>query len=83
MYKRRPTTIEADPSRYVFEELDRIEEAFHQLLTGFGFQVYTAEPTRKRKFMVVLADGVNWDPLTLGVPHLVLFDGTVWQPVSG
>lgn len=64
--------------RYVVNELDRLANEHLLMTTGFSFDVQTAEPARPRQYMVVLADGVSWDPLSLGRAHLVVYTGSAW-----
>lgn len=37
-----------------------------------------AEPTRPRIGRIVVADGTRWDPLSVGVPRIVWYNGTAW-----
>lgn len=42
---------------------------------------YNAAPTKARRGMIVVADGENWDPASVGTnePYLVWYDGTAWS----
>jgi hypothetical protein len=54
-----------------------------EVLTGeLVVPLHNVAPTRPRIGRVVVADGVNWDPLTAGVPRLVWFNGTAWVALN-
>lgn len=44
--------------------------------------VHNAAPAKPRIGRVVVADGTNWDPLTVGVPRLVWFNGNNWVALN-
>ena len=46
---------------YVFRELSRISNAVNLLSQGYCL-VLAVEPLRPEDGMIVVADGVNWDP---------------------
>lgn len=62
----------------VKQELETLATELQSMLSGFGFTPLTVAPAKPRKYMVVLADGTNWNPLALGRPHLVVYTGTTW-----
>jgi hypothetical protein len=62
-------------------ELETLSTELQSIMAGFGFTPLTAAPAKPRKYMVVLADGINWNPLALGRPHLVVYTGTAWVAV--
>ena len=43
---------------------------------------YHKEPTRPRTGRIVVADGVDWNPIAAGVPRLVWFNGTTWVALN-
>lgn len=66
---------------YALQEFKRLSDYLGTVETGFAFVPQRAAPQRPRDFMVVLADGVNWDPLTKSQPHLVVYHGGTWKAV--
>ena len=75
-----PTTYTpgGNVEQYILDEFSRLSEELRTISEGFAFVLQKAEPAKPRLGMVVLADGINWNPLATGVPHLVVFNGTTW-----
>lgn len=80
-YRRAPYTEGGDLTEYLQRELENIENEFNRIAGGFAFTLLKAEPPKPRLGQIVLADGVNWDPLTAGAPRLVVFNGSAWVAV--
>lgn len=71
-----PTTL-AELTAYMKRELERVQ---NQLKAQETVPVLSVEPTKKHEFMLVGADGVNWDP-GQGKGLYVWFSGR-WNPAS-
>ena len=74
MFVYVPTYAGKDPEAK--EEFDRLA----QLLNDGMILLLTlhAAPAKPRQGMLVIADGTDWDPLTVGVPTMVWYNGTDW-----
>lgn len=73
-----PTNTDDIP-RYLIEEFQKISNAV-SLLSDGHLEPMPLPPSKPRLGDFRLSDGVNWDPLALGVPKMVWYDGTAWQP---
>lgn len=71
--------------RYAGQDSAAATEFRHlsEVLTGeIEAPVHNVAPKKPRVGRIVVADGVNWDPLTAGVPRLVWFNGTTWKALN-
>lgn len=73
-----PPTDPTQLPRYLTEEFQKIAVAVELLQLGHKDVTYEA-PARPRLGDFRLSDGVNWNPLALGVPKMVWYNGTTWQ----
>lgn len=61
----RPANVPTNPAElpgFLMRELQAIHEAAHRSEQFLELQKLNAQPARLREGMVVLADGVNWNP---------------------
>lgn len=65
------------------EELRKIEQAQTEPADALYLRTLTAEPTRIREGMTVVADGVDWEPLGLGTGGGVFtYYGSAWHKLG-
>ena len=62
-------------------ELRQDQEAMNSPVDGIVFNPLSAEPKKPQDGLTVMADGVNWDPLTLatGDTYKVCYYGGAWH----
>jgi hypothetical protein len=63
------------------DELQRVSAAFTKLEQNIVPNA-AREPERPRSGMLLLCDGVNWDPLGNGISQPVIYDGAAWIPLG-
>lgn len=75
-----PPNNAADLSRYLYQELQAIQNAISQLALGH-IDVTTVAPTKPRDGDIRLADGTNWNPVLLGKRFVGYRDG-LWRALE-
>jgi hypothetical protein len=76
--------VPEDPSEltgFLRRELNSLQQAAQRADDYFALKVLHAEPARTFEGMVVLADGVDWEPLGAGGGLFVYF-GATWVKCS-
>lgn len=71
------TTPEA-LSRYLYEELGRVSQAFDSLRYNLTLDELNVAPARPVKGMIVLADGTNWNPDSTNGAGFYGYTGSSW-----
>ena len=69
-------------STYIGEDMSAHEQfqRISEILTGdLRLDLLNAEPARPRQGEIKLADGTNWDPVGVGVPAIVWYNGSAWE----
>lgn len=62
MYRKRNVPMEADPTGFLNEEFSRVEIGAQEPAMFLSLSVLNKEPDKVFAGLVVLADGVNWNP---------------------
>ena len=62
MYVPKPPTGESGLAEYVYGEFLRISEEIGLIREGRGLAPLALAPKKPREGMIVIADGVNWNP---------------------
>jgi hypothetical protein len=79
-----PGPVPTDPkalSRYLYEELQKLQRVVAQLAAGHIDMTYV-EPAKPREGDIRLADGVEWDPVAAGAPRFVGYYGGAWHALG-
>jgi hypothetical protein len=64
--------------RYLFEELNRVAQAFDYLRSNLQLDELNSPPARPRLGQIVLADGTNWNPDGTNGAGFYGYDGANW-----
>lgn len=74
-----PTYSEEVTLNWIMSELARIASAINSETR----KIYYAQPSKIERGLLVIADGVQWDPLSLSgsTPYAVMHNGTSWQAI--
>jgi hypothetical protein len=73
--------IPSDAPAWLVNELRKLQEAMSGAVDYVVFNPLPEQPKKLKTGLTVLADGVNWDPLTLatGEPYKVCYYGGAWH----
>lgn len=61
-FKSRPPRNGEDASTYAYDQFASVEKAFAEPAEMYFLAELNREPSKLRAGMIVLADGVNWNP---------------------
>ncbi len=73
--------IPSDAPQWLVNELRKLQQSLNGPVDSVEFNALPAAPKKLKTGLTVLADGVNWDPLTLalGTPYKVCYYGGAWH----